>query len=1223
MRDRLRTPPSYRPVSASDHNSEEDQFVNSTPSPPYRRVPSTSQLVLDPSSPPYRSHINLASSYEMDAYRPQHDRQESGIPPSERSVTQVGSPLHKPSVHYPEDVNSPPAPSYFNGHKTESHASSDEEEEEEEFDWSGDEDLHDEEAKFEKKMGSFGSMDYLSYQRGQNRLVTLLFSSLIGSTFLAAVLATPAILVHFFWYKPHSTEYRHYVDINLEAWLFWAAANVVISWGLAMAIDIVPAIIRLAIAISWGHVSETVKTKLELYDSIKDTVKPLFYAASAWLSWIILFQNIFGLYDPHSQSYAPYTDRVAQTIEFLFFFALVLCIQRMLSHFIAFAFHRTAYQERLDDVKDALKVIEELRNYKPKPSGRHKSSGTHTPMFGALTGLMTPFGEKDPFNLLSSRLHSETPQPSDDEEADVEDQEKAKKQKEKRKGKGKGKHKQRDSRSFELLEESSTNSPTQGGSVATTATHSPVDVEKHATHKYPPTLARRHSQVDAHDDDPTIVVQAAKAFKAAILHDARNIKGTNDEQAGLVFSVNSTHEATRLAKAIYRTFKDRRRTYLVPSDLYPAFATQDEAKEAFRVFDKDNNGDISRAEIKSTLLRVYKERRFLSRSMRDVGAALKTLDQILLIFALVILLFVSLSIFGVNVTQSLTSVYSLGLAASFVFKNSASNVFDAIMFLFVTHPFDTGDRCFIDNENLVVKKMGLFATIFARSDGTETYYFNSQLFTKFITNVRRSDKMAESCTIQVAWRTPQEKLDALEGKLNAWLATEENRWFQPTTKVILQNITYQRYLECTIGIPHNSYVTWQDWGLRNMRRTAFHAAVQHYCRDLGISAYEAPMPVTYANPDTQQYDPAQEAVLPDTASEIRSPVSPRSPGAAPKGFLGFTPPDQASRLNRHLTRVRKSKSSKAAPTSDIRRLTVNASPNKRPRKATQYQFTFVYPIMFRNTYDSDNTVFSPQGRLHQVEYALEAVKQGSAAVGLRSKTHAILLALKRSTGELASYQQKMFRVDDHVGIAIAGLTSDARVLSNFMRQQAMGERMMFNRPMPVNRLVTSIADKAQVNTQEYGRRPYGVGFLVIGQDQSGPHLFEFSPSGNSYEYYAMSIGARSQSAKTYLERHYESFADCNLEDLIRHGLHALRETLQQDKELNVNNTSIGIIGPMGQHEKPISPPGSFRILENEKVEVYLQSMEKKEEAADPVPAPVPAPAAAPEAAADDDVQMSG
>ncbi|KAI0771501.1 20S proteasome subunit [Trametes elegans] len=278
--------------------------------------------------------------------------------------------------------------------------------------------------------------------------------------------------------------------------------------------------------------------------------------------------------------------------------------------------------------------------------------------------------------------------------------------------------------------------------------------------------------------------------------------------------------------------------------------------------------------------------------------------------------------------------------------------------------------------------------------------------------------------------------------------------------------------------------------------------------------------------------------------------------------------------------------------------------------------------MFRNTYDSDNTVFSPQGRLHQVEYALEAVKQGSAAVGLRSKTHAILLALKRSFGELASYQQKMYRIDDHVGIAIAGLTSDARVLSNFMRQQAMSSRMLFNRPAPVNRLVSAIADKAQVNTQEYGRRPYGVGLLVIGQDKQGPHLYEFSPSGNSYEYYAMSIGARSQSAKTYLEKHYESFMDCTLEELIKHGLHALRETLQQDKELTIHNTSIGIIGPAGPHEANISPDGNFRILEGEIIEVYLQSMTPKDTGEAPQAAPV-APAGAPEAGTgDDDVQMA-
>ncbi|GAA5865824.1 hypothetical protein JCM1840_006264 [Sporobolomyces johnsonii] len=273
--------------------------------------------------------------------------------------------------------------------------------------------------------------------------------------------------------------------------------------------------------------------------------------------------------------------------------------------------------------------------------------------------------------------------------------------------------------------------------------------------------------------------------------------------------------------------------------------------------------------------------------------------------------------------------------------------------------------------------------------------------------------------------------------------------------------------------------------------------------------------------------------------------------------------------------------------------------------------------MHRNSYDNDNSTFSPQGRLHQVEYALEAVKQGSACVGLRSNTHVILLGLKRSTGELASYQKKLIRIDDHLGISIAGLTSDARVLSNFMRTQAMSSRMLYNRPLPVSRIVNAIADKAQINTQHYGRRPYGVGLLVAGYDEKGPHLYEFSPSGNCLEYFAMSIGARSQSAKTYLEAHFNEFADCDLPTLIKHGLHALRDTLQQDKELTIHNTSIGIVGvsplsssapPSTSTEAPSSATlGSqpsvgklggafdkFRIVEGEDLTQYLESMDPKD-----------------------------
>ena len=92
--------------------------------------------------------------------------------------------------------------------------------------------------------------------------------------------------------------------------------------------------------------------------------------------------------------------------------------------------------------------------------------------------------------------------------------------------------------------------------------------------------------------------------------------------------------------------------------------------------------------------------------------------------------------------------------------------------------------------------------------------------------------------------------------------------------------------------------------------------------------------------------------------------------------------------------------------------------------------------MYRNQYDTDVTTFSPSGRLRQVEYAMEAVNQGSCCVGLTSDSHAVLAVLKRSPDELASYQERFFKIDDHMAIAISGLTADARYLSNICAQSA-------------------------------------------------------------------------------------------------------------------------------------------------------------------------------------------
>lgn len=167
---------------------------------------------------------------------------------------------------------------------------------------------------------------------------------------------------------------------------------------------------------------------------------------------------------------------------------------------------------------------------------------------------------------------------------------------------------------------------------------------------------------------------------------------------------------------------------------------------------------------------------------------------------------------------------------------------------------------------------------------------------------------------------------------------------------------------------------------------------------------------------------------------------------------------------------------------------------------------------------------------------------------------------QRNAEELSSYQKKIIGIDDHLGVALAGLASDARVLSNFMKQQSLASKLSYGRPIPTERIVNMIGDRAQSSTQHYGKRPYGVGLLVAGVDELGPHLFEFSPSGMTQEMLACAIGARSQMARTYLERHLDKFADCSRDELIKHGLLALKESLAQDKELTVDNTSLAVIG---------------------------------------------------------------
>nr|CCC93745.1 putative proteasome alpha 1 subunit [Trypanosoma congolense IL3000] len=242
--------------------------------------------------------------------------------------------------------------------------------------------------------------------------------------------------------------------------------------------------------------------------------------------------------------------------------------------------------------------------------------------------------------------------------------------------------------------------------------------------------------------------------------------------------------------------------------------------------------------------------------------------------------------------------------------------------------------------------------------------------------------------------------------------------------------------------------------------------------------------------------------------------------------------------------------------------------------------------MLKNNYDTDTTTWSPTGRLFQVEYANEAVNNGSATVGVKGNDFVALVALKRSPiADFSSYQEKVFKLDEHVGMSISGLVADGRALSRFIRTECMNYRYLHDSDAPLAMLMDMVGAKHQRHIQFAGKRPFGVGLLVAGYDRSGPHLFQTVPSGDVFDFKATAMGLRSQAARTYLEKHFETFPQCDLGELVMHALRALGTTASGGVQLNIKNTSIAIVGK----NQP------FTILSEDEARKYLSGFQNRPE----------------------------
>lgn len=172
-------------------------------------------------------------------------------------------------------------------------------------------------------------------------------------------------------------------------------------------------------------------------------------------------------------------------------------------------------------------------------------------------------------------------------------------------------------------------------------------------------------------------------------------------------------------------------------------------------------------------------------------------------------------------------------------------------------------------------------------------------------------------------------------------------------------------------------------------------------------------------------------------------------------------------------------------------------------------------------YDRAITIFSPDGRLYQVEYAIETVRRGTVALGIKCKD-GIVIAVEERTKKLqiSSSAQKIFQVDDHVGIAAAGYIPDARSQVDNARFFSQSNRIIYDEPVTVETIAKHLADQSQQYTQYGGVRPFGVALILGGVVDSTPQLFLTDPSGTYIAYDAVAIGSGSDKVTEFLEKNY-------------------------------------------------------------------------------------------------------
>ncbi|KAK7838634.1 mechanosensitive ion channel protein 6 [Quercus suber] len=295
--------------------------------------------------------------------------------------------------------------------------------------------------------------------------------------------------------------------------------------------------------------------------------------------------------------------------------------------------------------------------------------------------------------------------------------------------------------------------------------------------------------------------------------------------------IRSEVEAKAAAKKIFQNVARRGSKFIYMEDLM-RFLREDEAMKTLSLFEgASETRRISKSSLKNWVVNAFRERRALALTLNDTKTAVNKLHRVLNILVGLGIFVVWLLILGIATTKFLLYISSQLVLVAFIFGNTCKTVFEAIVFLFVMHPYDVGDRCEIEGVQVVVEEMNILTTVFLRYDNTKLIYPNSVLATKPINNFYRSPDMGDAIEFFIHIATPAEKIAAMRQRIISYVESKKEHWYT-APMIILKDFEELNRLRLALWLTHK--MNYQDIGERFARRSLLMEEMVKIFRELDI-----------------------------------------------------------------------------------------------------------------------------------------------------------------------------------------------------------------------------------------------------------------------------------------------------------------------------------------------------------------------------------------------------